>query len=289
MSIVGNLDKLSLSNKYNLSTTGVLVNQGATGATTDNFNGTSGATAVKAGDAIFVAGTEYLVQGVLGPTSLQVGYNIGPGASSVNAATGFVGSTGNTVFVQESPKYVKYVNQVYGNTASAQRSDVYGVSAVEEQVGRNYNNHPQHMGWVRHVNGYGPITGVTVTNPGWYYGSTGPTVTFSTTVGATGVITATGYAVMTTPTVTAGATGCTVASVVITNGGLYTTVPTNWVGGATGLINPVTVTFNKVGSTGIAATGSLSMGGRFGRNLNETLVALNTMIGDTEDVIFPNS
>lgn len=287
MAIAGNADQLLLNNKYNINAYGLVVNQGATGATVDYLNtGATGATGfipVSPGDAFFIGGSthetasEYIVQKVLGPTSLLVGPNVGSGATGLS----ITGSTGSVAFIQQSPKYIKYVNQVVGNTSIGQRSDVYGVSTAEQTASRSYNNHSAHAGWVRHTNGYGPVTGVTVTNGGWFLGSTAPTVTFSTTVGATGVIQATGYALL---------TNNAVSSVVITNGGLYTTTPSNWVGGATGFVNPVTVTMAKVGATGIAATGTVTLGGRFGRNLNETLVVLNTSVGDADNnTTFPNS
>lgn len=283
MAIVGNKDQIVLSNRYNINAYGLVVNQGATGATTDYFStGATGATGfvpVAPGDAFFIGGTtreqaaEYLVQKVLGPTSLLVGPNIGAGATGLNITP----VTGATAFVQQSPKYVKYVHQ--DNIGG--RDQVYGVSKAEEQVGRNYNNHPAHAGWVRHTSGYGPVTGVTITSGGWFQGSTAPTVTFSTTVGATGVIQATGYALL---------TNNAVSSVVITNGGLYTALPSNNVGGATGFVNPVTVTMAKVGATGVAATGTVTLGGRFGRQLNETLVAFKNITGDADNgTVFPNS
>ena len=287
MAIAGNIDQILLSNKYNINAYGLVVNQGATGATVDYLNtvatGATGFIPVSPGDAFFIGGTtketssEYIVQKVLGPTSLLVGPNFGAGATGLS----ITGSTGNVAFIQQSPKYIKYVNQTLGNTSIGQRSDVYGVNAAEESAGRTHNNHPAHAGWVKHTNGYGPVTGVTITNGGWFQGSTAPTVTFSTTVGATGVIQATGYALL---------TNNAVSSVVITNGGLYTTTPSNWVGGATGFVNPVTVTMAKVGSTGIAATGTVTLGGRFGRNLNETLVVVNNVVGDSDNsTIFPTS
>ena len=287
MAIAGNKDQILLNDRYNINAYGLVVNQGATGATTDYFNtGATGATGfapVSPGDSFWIGGitreasNEYLVQKVLGPTSLLVGPNIGAGATGLNI-TPVVGAT---AFVQQSPKYIKYVNQTLGNTSTGQRFDVYGVSPAEESAARTHNNHPQHAGWVRHTNGYGPVTGVTITNGGWFSGSTAPTVTFSTTVGATGVLKATGYALL---------TNNAVSSVVITNGGLYTTTPSNWVGGATGFVNPVTVTMAAVGSTGVAATGTVTLGGRFGRNLNETLVVLNTVIGDADNnSTFPTS
>jgi hypothetical protein len=283
MAIAGNADLILLHDRYNINAYGLVVNQGATGSTVDYLNtGATGATGfipVSPGDSFFIGGstretaTEYIVQKVIGPTSLLVGPNVGSGATGLS----ITGSTGNVAFIQQSPKYIKYANQVVGNTSIGQRSDVYGVSAAEQTASRSYNNHSAHAGWVRHRNGYGPVTGVTITNGGWFL--TAPTVTFSTTVGATGVIQATGTAVL---------TNNAVSSVTITNGGLYTTTPSNWVAGT--LVNPVTVTMAKVGSTGFAATGTVTLGGRFGRNLNETLVVLNTVVGDADNnTTYPNS
>ena len=282
MPFIGVNDKIAFSSTYDISTAGVVTR--ASGS--DSFI-TKG---VSVGDSIVLGSAEYIVKSITSATALSV---------FVAEFGGSVPSqSGATTYVQQKPKYVKRVIQPIGGTSIGQRVDVYGVSTgatgtfspTEQQIARSYNNHTAHAGWVRHTSGYGPVTGVTVTNGGWFFGSTGPAVTFSTTVGATGVILATGYAVMSTPAVTGGSTGCYVTSVVVTNGGLFTTNPNNWVGGATGFTNPVTVTMAKVGATGIAATGTVTLGGRFGRNLNETLVAFKNINNDAnDDAIFPDA
>ena len=268
MSIIGNKDIVTFTSKYNISSGGVVTRQ--TGS--DSFF----TKATVAGDSINYAGQEYVIDTV--DSATQVTVNLDEFGGSIT------GATGATVFVQQKPKYNKFITDPSSITG---RSDVYGVSTgatgtfspPEQQVARGHNNHPQHAGWVRHTNGYGPVSSVTITNGGWFAGATTPAVVFSTTVGATGVIAATGYAV---------ATNHAVTSVVITNGGLYTTTPSNWSGGV--FTNPVTVTMAAVGSTGIAATGTVNLGGRFGRNLNETLVAFKNITNDaSDDTVFPDS
>jgi len=75
-----------------------------------------------------------------------------------------------------------------------------------------------------------------------------------------------------------GATGMAVASITITYPGKYS-------------VNPPLVTLSApagTGSTGFAQTGTVVMGGRFGRKMYETLVAHPSISGDAENVQFPN-
>ena len=75
-----------------------------------------------------------------------------------------------------------------------------------------------------------------------------------------------------------GATGMAVASITITYPGMYS-------------VNPPLVTLSApagTGSTGFAQTGTVVMGGRFGRKMYETLVAHPSISGDAENVQFPN-
>jgi len=75
-----------------------------------------------------------------------------------------------------------------------------------------------------------------------------------------------------------GSTGMGVASITITYPGMYA-------------VNPPLVTLSApagTGSTGFAQTGTVVMGGRFGRKMYETLVAIPGISGDAENVQFPN-
>jgi hypothetical protein len=75
-----------------------------------------------------------------------------------------------------------------------------------------------------------------------------------------------------------GSTGMAVASITITYPGMYS-------------VNPPLVTLSApagTGSTGFAQTGTVVMGGRFGRKMYETLVAHPSISGDAENVQFPN-
>ena len=75
-----------------------------------------------------------------------------------------------------------------------------------------------------------------------------------------------------------GSTGMAVASITITYPGMYS-------------VNPPLITLSApagTGSTGFAQTGTVVMGGRFGRKMYETLVAMPSISGDVENVQFPN-
>ena len=75
-----------------------------------------------------------------------------------------------------------------------------------------------------------------------------------------------------------GSTGMGVASITITYPGMYA-------------VNAPLVTLSGTvgtGATGFAQTGTVVMGGRFGRKMYETLVAMPTISGDVENVQFPN-
>jgi hypothetical protein len=75
-----------------------------------------------------------------------------------------------------------------------------------------------------------------------------------------------------------GSTGMGVASITITYPGMYA-------------VNAPLVTLSGTvgtGATGFAQTGTVVMGGRFGRKMYETLVAMPSISGDVENVQFPN-
>lgn len=75
-----------------------------------------------------------------------------------------------------------------------------------------------------------------------------------------------------------GSTGMGVASITITYPGKYSVnAPVITLSGAVG-----------TGATGFAQTGTVVMGGRFGRKMYETLVAIPSISGDVEMVQFPN-
>jgi len=359
----GNKDIVTFASKYDITTGGVITRQ--TG--TDSFF----TKATLAGDSINYAGQEYVIKSV--DSATQVTVRLAEFGGTIT------GATGATVFVQQKPKHVKFITDPSSITG---RKDVYGVSTgatgtfspTEQQVSRTYNNHPQHAGWVRNINGYGGIDSVAITNSGSGYRGVAPTVSFSTTRGATGVLAASGTAVL--------SNNNSVSSVTFSSNGLYTTSPADWVGGATGLVNPVSVSFTApanlvynnstnvnttsktitfstptflqngdpvvyggasgatgvtgltVGTTyfvrstgatgiqlfttaigaqtgataalvaitsdgapgfgvflqGVTATGSPLMGGRFGRQLNETLVAFKNITNDAaDDAAFPDT
>lgn len=338
----GNKDIVTFASKYNINTSGEITRQ--TG--TDSFF----TKATVPGDSINFAGQEYVIKSV--DSATQVTADLDEFGGTVT------GATGATVFVQQKPKYVKFVTDPSSITG---RKDVYGVSTgatgtfspQEQQNARTYNNHPQHAGWVRHIDGKGPVQSVTLTDAGSAYGTTTPTVTFSAG-GATGVAVMSGGAVasvtlgntelysINAPTVSFSAPpkltfnskdnvsstsetitfntnhnlntgdrlvykGASGATGVV--GLTYNTTYYAKVTGATGVQFFTTLVGAQTGATaalvnltadggsgygvylqGVTATGTVNMGGRFGRQLNETLVAFKNITNDAaDDTVFPNS
>ena len=136
MSIIGNKDIVTFTSKYNISSGGVVTRQ--TGS--DSFF----TKATVAGDSINFAGQEYVIASV--DSATQVTVDLAEFGGSIT------GATGATVFVQQKPKYNKFITDPSSITG---RSNVYGVSTgatgtfstPEQQVARGHNNHPQHAGW----------------------------------------------------------------------------------------------------------------------------------------------
>jgi hypothetical protein len=341
MSIIGNKDIVTFTSKYNISSGGVVTRQ--TGS--DSFF----TKATVAGDSINYAGQEYVIDTV--DSATQVTVNLDEFGGSIT------GATGATVFVQQKPKYVKFITDPSSITG---RSDVYGVStgatgtfsAPEQQVARTYNNHPQHAGWVRHKNGQGPVDSVSLTEAGSAYGTSTATVTFSSG-GATGVAVMSGGAVssvtlgnqslysVNAPTVSFSAppkltfnskdnVGSSSETVTFTTNHNLNTGDRLVYNGASGATGMIGLTYNttyyakptgatgvqffttlvgaQTGATaalvnltadtggygvyvqGVTATGTVNMGGRFGRQLNETLVAFKNITNDaSDDTVFPDS
>lgn len=141
----------------------------------------------------------------------------------------------------------------------AERAYVYGVDATE--MGATGGR--AHAGWVKSVPQAGYVKEITLNTTGasGYNPASLPTVIFSGTGGASGVAVVSAAGVLTAVTVTV-------------PGSYTTTAPT--------------VTIGSTGATGVV--GTVVMGGRFGRTIQETLgiIANNSQaaMGDAEDTIF---
>jgi len=147
--------------------------------------------------------------------------------------------------------------------SSAEKANTYGVDATEIGVTPG----PQHTGWVEVTLGQGPISSVAVSAAGTSGWSNGDqlAVTGGTDQDAVGG----GVLIVTTT-----ASG-NLASVSVSNGGLYTSAPT----------------VSNTGLAGRVAANSdftVTLGGRAGRKIYETLVA-GGISGDAEDTLFPDS
>lgn len=134
---------------------------------------------------------------------------------------------------------------------------VFGVDTTEQSVSASAKVHPQHAGWVLVKQGTGPVVSITA-NTGAY--------------GANGYLTFTGGGTSNTTanaTITVNNNG-SINSITINDGGKYITTPT---------ARPASGN----------AVYTVTMGGRANRSHTETLVAMGSMSGDDEDVIFPDS
>jgi len=134
---------------------------------------------------------------------------------------------------------------------------VFGVDTTEQTVSSSKVIHPQHAGWVLVKQGTGPVVSISA-NTGAY--------------GANGYVTFTGGGTSNTAanaTISVNGNG-SINSITINDGGKYLTTPT--VGAASG-----------------NASFTVTMGGRANRAMTETIVAMGSVTGDDEDVIFPDS
>jgi hypothetical protein len=136
---------------------------------------------------------------------------------------------------------------------------VFGVDTTEQGVSASKKVHPQHAGWVLVKQGTGPVVSITA-NTGAYSPDGNVYVTFTnggtSNTTANAQITTNGSKLIT--------------SITVLEGGQYITTPT-------------------VTAVNANASFTVTMGGRANRSHTETLVAMGSMSGDDEDVIFPDS
>jgi hypothetical protein len=153
------------------------------------------------------------------------------------------------------------INGTKANTAKYY-GIVAGVSVTEEERSNTTPQHPSHAGWVSLKIGTGPIVRVSITNGG--------------TVNANGFIIVTDTATDTTSNVTGSganiaytinAVSNTVTSVTLVNGGL-------------GYSNVGKLTYTVTGANLAQPTLAFTLGGRAGRIMTETLVAMGSITGD---------
>lgn len=139
---------------------------------------------------------------------------------------------------------------------------VFGVDAAEQAISSTNATHPQHAGWVLRKTGTGPIISISTatgnrSNVGNAY------ITF--TDGGTGNTVANAQ-------IFVNSISNVVTTVVVNDGGSYSSTPTATVSGNAN------------------CTFTLTMGGRANRVGTETLVAMGSMTGDgSDDAIFADS
>lgn len=152
--------------------------------------------------------------------------------------------------------------EAFGNvTVGAIKDDqaigVFGVDTTEAGLAKMVS----HAGWVVVRQGTGPVASLTVVSGG------------------------TGYANADTITVSGGVTNATGTLVTNSTGGIVSASLTS--GGSGFLGNTGSLAITTSGGSGANVT--FTLGGRAGRTHSETLVAIGTITGDTDDSIFPDS
>jgi hypothetical protein len=184
---------------------------------------------------------------------------------SSNNAPNFSGLTGYDVSTTGESIANSETSSVFGNTyMSATRTNVefgvFGIDTTEE--GLITDGHPTHAGWVARTKGSGPVTAVTANTDAVGPAASACTYTLVLSGGGTNNTSA-------QVSVTTAATG-RISSISVSNAGLYTGTPTA----------------NTFGNTAFTFT----MGGRNGRSMYETLVAMGSMTGDaSDDAIAPDA
>lgn len=222
------------------------------------LSGTSVSTGGATGVTVTGVGTSFLTQ-VENGQLLTVGANKAEvvkvnSNTSLTVASPLFLATGSTGFyVTELPKYL---------SEDEKRTKTFG---VDSDVEMPLASGPAHAGWVtvRQQAGYVKEIVLNTTGATGYNPAVPPLVRFSGTGGASGIAIVSPQGEVT--------------GVNVTNPGVYTTVAP-------------TVTIGATGATGVV--GTVVMGGRFGRKLYETLVAMGvpqSVMNDAENTQFPNS
>jgi hypothetical protein len=140
---------------------------------------------------------------------------------------------------------------------------VYGVDTTEAGITTGDGKKIQHAGWNLARRGTGPVVSITA-NTGAYSNAGNVFLTF--TGGGTGNTTANARVFI-------NATSNAIQTITVNVGGSYMTTPS---------ITAIT------GASG-AATFTVTMGGRANRVNYETLVAMGSMTGDSNDTYFPDT
>jgi hypothetical protein len=222
------------------------------------LSGTSVSTGGATGVTVTGVGTSFLTE-VENKQLLTVGA-IKAEVTKVNSDTSltvsspiFVSSGSTGFYVTELPKYLSEDEKL---------TKTFG---VDSDIEMPLTPGPQHAGWVtvKQQSGYVKEVVLNTTGATGYDPDAPPTVSFSGTGGASGVAIVSPEGAVT--------------EVTVTNPGVYTNVAP-------------TVTIGATGATGVV--GSVVMGGRFGRKLYETIVAMGVpqdVMNDAEDTEFPNS
>ena len=160
--------------------------------------------------------------------------------------------------------------QAWSNDSIQTQATVYGVSVTEiANTASRAAAAVSHSGWVRVYLGTGPIKSIAITNPGQGINANG----FLTITGGNGDGSANAAYIVSS---NANSTLNVITSIILNNGGaMFNTMPT------------ITIT----GANTVAPTFAATMGGRFGRVKEETLVAMGSLTGEnpTDDFLFPGS
>lgn len=149
------------------------------------------------------------------------------------------------------------------NLQVSSATGVYGVDTTEAGVTSGDGKEVAHAGWVLARRGTGGVATITA-NTGAY--SNGGNVFLTFTGGGTGNTTANARVFI-------NATSNAIQTITVNVSGSYMTTPT---------VTPIT------GASG-AATFTVTMSGRANRVSYETLVAMGSMTGDSDDTYFPDT
>ncbi len=149
------------------------------------------------------------------------------------------------------------------NLAQYSATGVYGVDKTESGITSGDGKKVAHAGWNLARRGTGPVVSIAA-NTGAYSNLGNVYLTF--TGGGTGNVAANARIFINT-------ISNAVTTVVVNEGGNYTTTPT----------------ITAITSTDGAATFTVTMGGRANRVSYETLVAMGSMTGDGDDTYFPDT
>ena len=184
-------------------------------------------------------------------------------ANNAPVSSAMAGYGGNTPQVTANAE-VYYANTQLGAFSDNQAIGIFGVSAAEQANSSTVEStgHPQHAGWVTRRVGMGPVLTITA-NAGCTAVNSTITIVANSGFGNTGS-NGRSTIIPVVATIAVNTAGY-IDTITIVNRGLYANTP---------ILRP---------NTGNAVF-TVTMGGRANRVQTETLVAMGSMTGDTENV-----